>query len=295
MQRKHIYWIAALLVLAFAGDRLGGWLLGKMVSGSQFRYSKLYDGRSGAEILFLGNSRGLMFYQPYIEEITGKTTANLSYNGLPMDLGKILLEDYLEHNAAPELLILDVTMCDRRNAPLIVNFSPYLPYSSRLDTLVKSNNSTAYWGTQVSHLYRYNGEVFQRALYHYRKTDEDWLIDRVITDDLISSLEKEPPYTIDIQSYLMEQLGAAVRFAQARNIQIHLVINPYYPPFADKITNLEAFKAAVIEATGLPVYDYARSVTDVAGFGDYQHLNKEGSKQYLDQLFESRVLGASMQ
>ena len=64
---KKPLWFIALFALVFAGDRLGGRLLQKQVDSSLFRYSRLYRGDAAADILLVGNSRGLTFYQPYIE------------------------------------------------------------------------------------------------------------------------------------------------------------------------------------------------------------------------------------
>jgi len=83
---KKILWIIALLIITFAGDRLGGWILKQQVDKSQFRYSRMYTDRGEADILLVGNSRGLIFYEPHIEEVTGKKTLNLSYNGMSVDL-----------------------------------------------------------------------------------------------------------------------------------------------------------------------------------------------------------------
>ena len=68
---KHLLWFSGFLTLLLAGDRLGGLLLQRQVDASLFRYSRLYRGEAGADLLFVGNSRGLTFYQPFIEEKTG--------------------------------------------------------------------------------------------------------------------------------------------------------------------------------------------------------------------------------
>ncbi len=119
---KKISWYLLLLIVCFSGDRLGAYLLEQQSMQSQFRFSKLYRGESAAEILLLGNSRGLTFYQPYIEQITGKSTCNLSYNGLPMDVAKVLVQDYLERYPAPKNLLIDITTCDRENDALLAGF-----------------------------------------------------------------------------------------------------------------------------------------------------------------------------
>ncbi len=113
--RKHIFWIIGFLSLAFMGDRIVGFVLQKVTEKSQFRYSRLYNSNSDADILFVGNSRGLTFYQPEVEKITSLNTMNLSYNGMPADLAKCLVMDYLDRHNPPKVMVVDITLCDRTN------------------------------------------------------------------------------------------------------------------------------------------------------------------------------------
>src|SRR5690606_27714487 len=106
MRNIGLYIFLFLLIL-FTGDRLLSILIDKfIVSKSEFRYSKLYRGKAKADILIIGNSRGLSFYQPSIEEETGLSVFNLSYNGLPTNLALVLFKDYLKVNGAPKLVII---------------------------------------------------------------------------------------------------------------------------------------------------------------------------------------------
>ena len=287
-RKFNAWWILATLALFFVGDRLGGAVLESMVESSQFRYSKLLNDTGEADILLVGNSRGLMFYQPYIEETTGKNTLNLSYNGMPMNLAAGLVEDYFDRYPAPEVMVLDVTMCDRENLQLIRDFRTYAAKSDRLSDLLREEAPRNYWGAKFSHLYRYNSEIFQRALYYRNRSDEDWLLDRVINDRMVAGIEDTEDYTITMVG--LEELKKTVELAQSKGTEVRLVINPYYPPFAQKIQNLTQFRRAVTEATGLEVADYSLAVADTQGFGDYQHLNKAGSRAYIDRLLADGVL-----
>ncbi len=293
---KKLYWILAFLILTFAGDRLGGYLLGSMTKSSQFRYSRLYDQRAEADILLIGNSRGLIFYQPYIEEKTGKSTFNFSYNGMPVDLMAALVKDYYEYYPAPKQMVVDVTLCDRLNNEMLVGFNTYSAYSPRLDSLIIEKQPTMGRATRVTHLFRYNSEIFQRALFYSNKSDEDWLLDRVINQNLQEAANSLEPYQINYQpdttdqTYLLRHLNDIVRTGQSHGTRVSLVINPYYPPFAQSIQNLTAFREAIEAATGLKVRDYSESIQDVEGFGDYQHLNKNGARQYIDLLLQDGVL-----
>lgn len=288
---KKTYWVIATLALALAGDRIGGWLLGKVAHDSQFRYSRLYRGDAECDLLFVGNSRGLVFYQPYIEEKTGLTTCNLSYNGMPVELANILVKDYLDRHSPPKILVLDVTLLDKRmDQKLVTGFNSYTPRSERLSDFMRDSFPNDYYAGKVANLYRYNSEVFQRAFFYWKKSDEDWLLDRVISPTMQKDAEKLPTFNYDFTPDMLKNLADLVAYAKGKGVRVELVVNPYFPPFAAKIGNLAAMKTEVEKATGLPVRDYSNTVAGVAGFGDYQHLNKNGAKEYLDKLMQDGFL-----
>lgn len=284
---KHALWLLAFLLILFSGDRLAGHFLQKQVEKSQFRYSRLHQGEAGADILLVGNSRGLTFYQPYIEEVTGKKTFNFSYNGLPMDVAKVLVLDYFDRYPAPQKMILDITMCDRENDELLTGFLTYSGKSNRLDTLIHNKLPKVWWGGQVSALFRYNNEIFQRALFHRNKTDKDWLLDRVIAPQLAAEVRSNA-YDLEIHPYLIEQLKETVAAALAKGVAVELVISPYFPDF--QVKNLDSLKNAAEQATGLTVRDFRSALSDAADFGDFMHANKKGSLKYIDLLKKDGVL-----
>lgn len=287
---KKVVWVFVLIILVFLGDRVWGWVCEKLTENSQFRYSRIYNGDLDAELLFVGNSRGLMFYQPHVEETAGLSTLNISYNGMPIDLANVIIQDHFEQNVLPKTMIIDVTMCDRQNQSLISGFSPYRAYSERLGQLIKQNAPKSYYGGGLSHLFLYNNEIFQRALYYLNKSDEDWLIDREMNQNLVDLIKAEKEYTITTNDYLLNSLTELVQTAKNHEIDVKLVVNPYYPPFAAKITNLEDFINQVEDRTSLKVYDYSMAYNNIKGFGDYQHLNKFGSIEYLNILIEDGIL-----
>lgn len=280
------FWYLLLVALFFAGDRMGGCVLQQQAMQSQFRYARLYRGEAQAALLLLGNSRGLTFYQPYIEQITGKTTCNLSYNGLPMDAAKALVLDYLDRYPSPKNLVIDITTCDRENDPLLAGFLSYSGQSARLDTLMHQKMPKVWWGGKVSALFRFNNEIFQRALFYRTKSDKDWLLDRAISIDLASSASTHS-YDLEISPYLVQQLKETVWAAQAKGVHVTLVISPYFPGF--QVKNLDALKSAVEKATGISVRDYRAALSDPSDFGDFMHPNKKGSAAFMDRLFRDGV------
>ena len=288
---KYLWWTLTFVGILFGGDRLGGLFLNYLTENSQFRYSRMYQYQSNSDLVFLGNSRGLSFYQPYLEEKTGKQTFNLSYNGLPMDLGSALLMDYLDQNNPPEMILIDITMCDRENPALLGQFTTYQALSARIQSLVWQKNRKTAVGAEVSHLFRYNNEIFHRALFYSNKPDKNWLLDRKITKSLIEKVNRRT-YTFDLlfEPSAVKELGLLVQYLKKEKIPFRLVVNPYFPAFREKMTDLDELIELVESETGAPVLDYSISIEDEAGFGDLQHLNVKGAKSYIDLLIKDKIL-----
>ncbi len=288
---KHVLWTLALIGFTILGDRLGGAVLHHFVDTSQFRYSRLYNGTAGAQVLFMGNSRGLSFYEPHVRKLTGRTSFNLSYNALPMDLGYTLFQDYLKRNPAPNDLIIEVSMCNKLNKELIMSFGCYAPYSPELAHLINVYDPKMGIAGELISLVRYNSEVFQRALYYLRKSDENWLINRTISPTMIDAMASRKPYGLSIASEdILQNLVKTIKLAHAKNIRVHLVVNPYLPAFAAKLDHLQPWKEQISTATGLPVIDYSNAVQGNEFFTDYQHLNVKGSYQYISLLKRDAIL-----
>ena len=288
---KQWYWVLALAAFFFLGDRLGGYALSKVTAESNFRYSRLYGQRAAADILLVGNSRGLTYFQPTIEALTGKTTFNLSYNGLPVELASVLAGDYLDRYGAPEVMLVDVTLLDLDNDALIQDFRTYAPYSEGLDGLLRDSFPNIWGGTRLAHLSRYGGEVAQRMLYYTVKTDETWLLDRVMPQSLADDAVEVQPQRNGYTPARVAQLAATVRRFRDAGTDVHLTINPYYPPYARSLSNLDELAAAVTAATGLEVHDYSEAIQDREYFGDYQHLNVAGARVFLERLVSDLGLG----
>src|SRR5690606_27699493 len=112
--RKCLTWGVVFLSVLFISDRLLGYVLGEVSNKSSFRFSRLYGGDAGADILILGNSRGVnSFYQPDLENELGKKVFNMSYNGLRIDIARVLFEDYLALNQKPSMVVIEASMLTR--------------------------------------------------------------------------------------------------------------------------------------------------------------------------------------
>ena len=287
--RKNIIWIIAFLSLAFIGDRILGFFLHQTTEKSQFRYSRLYFDNQDADILFVGNSRGLTFYQPEVEKLTSLKTMNLSYNGMPADLAKCLIMDYLDRHKAPKVMVVDVTLCDRENDMLKSGFNLYTSASTRLDSLLRGIQMPDSWagrkivyGGKVSWLYRHNSEIFQRVLYYRNKSDEDWLLDRVISEGAANDTTLQS-YQVRMFPNMVTHLKEMVEYAKNKGVEVKLVINPYFPPFAESIRDsfLTPLKSYVENQTGMSIQDFSTTLKNREEIGDFQHANKKGSINFM--------------
>lgn len=142
-RQNRIVWAALFLALVWVGDRIGARVLDRAVMSTEFRYAELYKGTLAAEVVILGNSRGLhMFHPPAIREAAGRETANISYNALPTVLMPGLWSDYVSHQAKshqtlPKRLIFEVSCIGREDeAGSLERFKVFMSHSERLSEAI---------------------------------------------------------------------------------------------------------------------------------------------------------------
>jgi hypothetical protein len=192
----------------------------------------------------------------------------------------------------------------------------YTPYSQRLGDLIK--NSTAikmkgekegtsvevdtldayagrkvFYGGKLSQLYQHNSEIFQRVLYHRNKPDNDWIVDRVIGEAAVHDTAFKS-YQVRMFPVMVGHLKEMVDYAKAKGVEVKLVINPYFPQFAETVRDsfLTPLKTAVEGQTGMTVSDFSTALQSTDEIGDYQHANKKGSTHYMNVLFENGIFNS---
>lgn len=282
-------WIPVFILVLFVGDRAAGFVLKKIESSSKFRFSTLYQDDAACDILIAGNSRGLSFYQPFIEEKTNQKVFSLAYNGMSSSLLNVFIKDYYERNTPPKKLILEVTCADRFNKELIPAFSTYASYSSNIRAYLKEEDPNTYYGTQLSHLLRYNSEVFQRSLRYLSFSDKLWLTDRTISEAMQAESKTLKKVSIDNIPELQEALKEIVTLAQSRGTEVELVIAPFLPNYRKAMYNLTDYIVEVERRTGLKVKNYSGAIQDPKFFGDYFHINVFGSEKFIDILHRDGI------
>ncbi|PYQ30393.1 MAG: hypothetical protein DMF56_06155 [Acidobacteria bacterium] len=281
--RKALLWLATLLFVVMAGDRLLSWMLARVLVRSQFRYSQLYRGGTNADILIMGDSRGVnSFYAPAIEELTGKKAFNLSYNSMSPVVAEALLLDYLDRNRPPKMVIFEPT-CVMVDGAVLTELRPFATLSPRLMALYQERHPDAARMEKIFHLLLLNTGFFVDALHYMRQSDQDW----IMRGSLPETSEPEGKRVVPFLPGNREALQRIVTALRRRGVEVRFVIAPYY---AKGIENLPQLIA------GLPLDDHVRVATydtvfhDPALFADHVHLNEKGSREFLAMLRRDGVL-----
>jgi hypothetical protein len=288
-------WLLLLAAIYLIGDWAGATAFSSLMWRSNLPFPKMYEGQYDAEIVCLGNSRGVHgFPKEIMEEITGKRVANLSFNGLAPQIAECFLRDYLDHCPPPKVVLAEANFIEMATtAPGVMKFSPYFSKSPRLFDLASSFDWTYPVVGRISKLMQYNSDLTTYAAIHFLahrgKEDEDALVRRQISPQVVADTKVMSPLSLQINE---EEAAAVKRMAEEcrqRGIEFKLVLTGYLPAYREKIENLEDWKADVAKATGVEVIDLSDVPSDAAFF-DRVHLNAEGSRLTAEMIVEQGLL-----
>ena len=289
MKRSFWTWLAALAIVALVGDRVAALGLEQLVLRSQLRFSRLYRGGMNNDLVIIGNSRGVNgFYAPLIQQRTGARTLNLSYNGMSAIAAEAVLDDYLDHNARPRLIVFEVTNV-YSNEDALKDLALFRFASPRLAALQREYHPRVAAACRVSHLIAFNNELFLRSLYYFRSTDQDWVNRGHIDAALLASADTMHPVALALPPPNVAALVRSVSRARRDGIAVELVVTPFLPAYRARLANFPQWKASLQESLGAPILDYSSAVSDDRDFGDRLHLNFAGSRVLLDRLMTDGV------
>lgn len=278
--------IAFLIVTFIVLDLFISETLHEISSTSNIRYSRLFYQSMDADVIFIGNSRAVnTFYTPYIEKQFGFKAINLAYNGLSAPLMELFLQEYLQRNKPPEVIVIEVTaLQDDYNS--LKNFKQYHFDSIALAQLLKHHHPEIYYASKLSKTFAYNSEYFLRTLYYLNRTDQNWINRYKIKPDFYNKLQPSNKRLallnfIDEQSlYSLQQI---IRLGRQHNINIKLVL----APILDKMRNrddINAYLQNIENRTRLNVTDLSAVIDDIALFSDTIHTNDKGAKKLANYL-----------
>ncbi|PYQ34197.1 MAG: hypothetical protein DMF57_06935 [Acidobacteria bacterium] len=285
--RRALIWFVALVAIVIAGDHVLAWVLHKVLMRSQFRYSRLYRGGNSADLIVLGDSRGVhSFYAPAIEEVTGLRAMNLSYNSMSPRIAEAILMDYVEHNRPPRMVVIEVTSSIVSGA-LASELQTYAGLSPRLAALYAEEHPVAAVAGRTFRLFPLNSGFFLEALHYMWQTDQDW----IHRDAMPPALRTRPrnPWRLVPFADNVDALVRIVGLLHHRGIEVRLVIAPYGP--SNVPVNVTAYAALITRRAQTPVWNYVGAVTDPDEFADQVHLNERGSRVFLRMLQRDGAFG----
>jgi hypothetical protein len=192
-----------------------------------------------------------------------------------------VLRDYLDHNRAPRLVVIEAT-CTIPEGALAGQLGTYASFSPRLAALYAEGHPDAALTGRLFHLLPLNSEFYLEALHYQTRSDQDWIMRTAIPAGLRS---RQPGLWSLPRPENLEALIRIVTLLRQRGIEDRLVIAPYYPMPLNVPAIVNAIDVSVRPADPqLHVLNYAGAVSDPEEFADGVHLNERGSVALLQIL-----------
>lgn len=284
--KRIAVWLALLTIVVIAGDRIGAFVCSRVLRASQFRFSRVYRGGSNADVLVIGDSRGVhSFYAPTIEKLTGRPALNLSFNSMSMPIAEALLSDYLDRNKPPRTVIIETT-CVVVDRGLVSELRTYAGLSKRLEALYAREHPRAAAAGRLFRLLPYDSEFFLRALMYLRRSDQDWINRNVIAPELAAG--QRGRWSPRPHQENLEALGRLVPMLRARGIEVKLVIAPYHRSVMVDMN--EIIRGVTRSVPDAHIANYADAIEESKYFADGVHMNADGSEVFLRMLCRDGVL-----
>ncbi len=287
--------LGLIVATVFAMDRLLAPELGAYLLTSNDRFMAIYRPDTAADVVVVGNSRAdNHFPVSILREMTCGEALNIGMGGAPTTVNALLWQDYLERHEAPRLLIVEPTSLvdpptDLADVPMLAHYSP------RVDDFLRRTNSELWTTNRLFHLMAFNNNQTIRMLVgHFRPASEDRTLDSAMSPEQHAHVERLPTETMPDLPRNWEALDTIIRSAQERGTKVAVVVTPYLPKYAAKVTDLDDFLAMLKRHLPADVafIDASRSLTHDEHFADPLHMNDTGVRTLFTSLEpEFRQLG----
>lgn len=286
--------ILVFLLTVFIGDRVLAFSARTIVKHSDNRFVRMYEGKERADILFFGDSRvDRNISYPKVQELTGKSCLNLGLGGNSVLVSEALLKDYVDRYGNPAMVVVELshTTVD----PTTLGEMRIFTYCSpRILELERKGNPTFSAFENIFTSLRFNDPAFWRLAMELVKPPSTRLLYNKIPDVLVKKWQDKNVTAGNRMIYRenLEALSRICGFADARGIQLRLLISPAWHDFRCAIANFGEWKSALQQAAGNhPIHDYSDVfVASPDYFNDEMHLNATGADALVEKLREDKVL-----
>lgn len=290
--RRTVLKFIGFIILVVVGDRMISQGIDRAMMATKFRYSQLYRGALPAEVVALGNSRGMhMLYRPAIAEVAQQRMANISFNALPTVMMPALWNDYLQHNRPPQRLLFEISCVSREDeAGALERFTAYMSHSPQICEVLAQHRPAEFWAAEFSHLYRFNSEFAVRSLFYTRHTDQDWIMGNTATKSQIDRMVGYGPEPILYSSQHVSAARQILESAAAAEVEVQLFVGPFHPRYLATIPDLPNWIQWLQQQLGHPITDYSNALTENEAFADHMHLNPHGARQLAELMYADGLL-----
>lgn len=285
--RTPLAYLALVIVLFLAGDRLGAAAIGYAVDSSDFRFVRIHRGGLDEDILVVGDSRGVhSVFAPELSAMLCQSVFNAAFNGMSGEVAEAVVKDYLKHNKPPKAVLIEVS--NAADEPTLVNeLRLFARDPGPIRDLVRQHDPWNEIWFEISHLYAFNNEMALRALYYLHHSDQDWIIvDKPMTRDLLEHIPRDEFAGYHFRPASVAALRRLIDLLKTRGIEPVPYIAPFHPYFHKLVPNYGHWVAELQREIGAdhPILDMSRSFGDNENFTDLLHVNIHGSRKVMGVL-----------
>jgi len=263
----------------FAMDRLLAPEIGSYLLTSNDRFMAIYRPETAADVVVVGNSRAdNHFPASVLRQVACGEPLNIGMGGAPTTVNALLWQDYLERHEAPRLLIVEPTSVvdpptDLADVPLLAHYSP------RVDDFLRRTNSELWTSNHVFNLMTFNNNQTIRMIANrFRPGAEDRTLHSALSPEQRAHVARLPDEAMPDLPTNWEALDTIIRTAREHGTKVAVVVTPYLPAYAAKVSNFDAFFTEM--KTRLPedvaFIDARRALKSDEHFADPLHMNDDG-------------------
>lgn len=285
-------YVILFVAVVFLGDRVLSLSATKLVRHSQNQFVRMYEGKSPADIVFLGNSRvdrNISFEK--ISNLTGKVCLNLGLGGNHMLISEALLKDFVQLYGNPKVVLIELSH-STVNPDNMGEMGIFSYCSTNMQALGKRINPTYAAFESVFQSLQFNSHTFWRLSAEVLSQPSTRLLDNTIPPAILNKWKNGGHAEFPIIVENMEALTRICNFTYNRKIQIRLLIAPFWKEFKKRTVNFESWKSALQKAAGEHhIYDYSEVFFEHPDyFNDEMHLNAVGANCFTEKLVVDKVV-----
>ncbi|WGD34876.1 hypothetical protein [Olleya sp. YS] len=257
------------------------------------RLETVLEGKMNKELIVLGSSKGASdVLAGQLENETGFTSYNLSYEGSNVIFHEFVLKTLLKYNSVPKIvvLVIDTPYEFIEEASLKFRIDRLIPLSKynyiNSELIKQKEKNFLSWFFMLSRINRSNLEFHKRKPFHFNPIDSSGSRPYIVRNN-----KKKLDFSNNVISYnakeeLTNKLTSFTNIqymCKMNNIELIFALPPNFKTFNS--TFVSRFKSLMNPKERLFIYDTLNPIyREKEYYNDYSHLFKNGA-----QIFTSEI------